>query len=50
MKIKNLIPAEDVLTSELENVFGGAEPVEEIVCKGDGIVKLPGSRVELSVF
>lgn len=40
MNIKSLIATEDVLTSELGSIYGGNEPVE-IVCKGDGIIKLP---------
>ena len=42
MNIKLLIAAEDVLTSELENIYGGNESVE-VVCKGDGVVKLPST-------
>lgn len=49
MYIKSLIQAEDVLTSELENIYGGNDTVE-IICKGDGVVKLPPKGNEVTVF
>lgn len=50
MNMKTIIPANDVLTSELESVFGGAEPIEEIVCKGDGVVQQPTTPTSVTVF
>ena len=38
MDIKTLIPAEDVLTSEMESIYGGSEPFENNVCNGNGII------------
>lgn len=43
MDIRTLIPAEDVLTSEMENIFGGGEPVK-VECHNNGIVHLPPAR------
>lgn len=40
MNIKTLISFEDVLTSELESIYGGNEPIK-IECKGDGVVEVP---------
>ncbi|MDO4185571.1 MAG: hypothetical protein Q4D30_03655 [Bacteroidales bacterium] len=50
MDFKTLIPANDILSKELENVFGGAEPVKEIVCKSDGIVEIPATKAGLAIF
>lgn len=49
MDIKSLIAAEDVLTSELESIYGGNEAVE-VVCKGDGVVKLPTNPEKASTM
>ncbi len=48
MELKSLISAEDVLTSELESIYGGNEPVE-VVCKGDGVVR-PTNPTTVTVF
>ncbi|WP_018463406.1 hypothetical protein [Segatella paludivivens] len=49
MEFKTLTSFEDVLTSELESIYGGNEqPVIE--CKGDGVVHLPPNQLSVSVF
>lgn len=45
MDIRTLISAEDVLTSEMENIYGGGEPVK-IECDHNGIVHLPPVKNE----
>lgn len=40
MDIRMLTSFEDVLTSELESIYGGSEPIK-VECKGDGVVELP---------
>ncbi len=49
MDIKMLTSFEDVLTSELESIYGGNEPIK-VECKGDGVVEVPTTQKTVTVF
>lgn len=49
MDFRTLTSFEDVLTSELESIYGGNEPVK-VECKGDGVVELPTNPTTVTVF
>ncbi len=54
MDIKILIPIEDVLTTELGDIYGGSDPINDepikIECKSDGVVEIPPTKVSMTIF
>lgn len=50
--LESIIPVNDTLTSEMENICGGNTPIADepvIVCSGDGVVKGSQSKNNLEV-